>query len=183
MGRGSSKENYYSVFHWNQQERAHCWSKSYVNLGRNQVILEFITVKRGSCGLHQTCTLDFRKTDFSEVRKKAGMVPRLERNTRESGRKYKSIDSQGKCYLKAHRNKSRYLTVKRERHRNKNRGGERGEGTQTDKESDAERQLGIENSALGEWIAGLRPSQVLGRWVQLHEVWSPLLGRKKVRGA
>lgn len=79
-----------------------------MNLGRNQVILEFVTAKKGSCGLHQTCTLDFGKTDFSEVRKKAGMVPWLERNTRESGRKYKSRDSPEKCYLKAHRNKSRY---------------------------------------------------------------------------
>lgn len=49
-----------------------------MNLGRNQIILEFITVKKGNSGHSQTCILDFRKTDFSEVHKKAGVTPWLE---------------------------------------------------------------------------------------------------------
>lgn len=56
-----------------------------MNLGRNQVILEFITAKKGNSGHSQTCTLDFRKTDFSKVHKKAGMIPwqeTLKGNTR-----------------------------------------------------------------------------------------------------
>lgn len=62
-----------------------------MNLGRNQVILEVITVKKGNSGHSQTCILDVKKTDFSEVRKKAGMNPWLETlkgNTRaKRGRK------------------------------------------------------------------------------------------------
>lgn len=46
-----------------------------MNLGRDQVILEFITVKKGNSGHSQTHTPDFRKTNFSKVHKKAGMVP------------------------------------------------------------------------------------------------------------
>lgn len=49
-----------------------------MNLGRNQVILEFITAKKGNSGHSQMCILDFRKTDFSEVHKKSGMIPWLE---------------------------------------------------------------------------------------------------------
>lgn len=49
-----------------------------MNLGRNQGILEFMTGKKGNSGHSPTCTLDFRKTDFSKVHKKPGRIPRLE---------------------------------------------------------------------------------------------------------
>lgn len=70
-----TRGSFYFVFNSNQQERVFCWSKSYMNLGRSQVTLEFITVKKGNSRHSQTCTLDFRKTDFSKVHKKAGMIP------------------------------------------------------------------------------------------------------------
>lgn len=46
-----------------------------MNLGRNQVMLEFITVKKGNSRHRQTCTPDFKKTDFSKVHKNVGMSP------------------------------------------------------------------------------------------------------------